>query len=82
MNAEDFQSMPIDKRVNLVLNQGNLLLERIFMFYVIKLYAMNGLFVEIWYQQINNRIDKVKLVHIDDVLHLYEKQINISDLFH
>jgi hypothetical protein len=48
---------------------------------VIKLYAFRGLFIEIWYQQISNRIEKLQLVEMEDVLHLYESQINISDLF-
>lgn len=82
MNPDDFQNLPAERRVNLVLSEGNELLDRIYMFYVVKLYAFRGLFVEIWYQQISNRIDKIRLVEIEDVLHLYESQINISDLFH
>lgn len=81
MNPNDFQDLPAERRVNLVLTEGHLLLERIYMFYVIKLFTFRGLFIEIWYQQISNRIDKIQLVEIDDVLHLYESQINISDLF-
>lgn len=82
MNPDDFQNLPAERRVSLVLSEGNELLDRIYMFYVVKLYAFRGLFVEIWYQQISNRIDKIRLVEIEDVLHLYESQINISDLFH
>jgi hypothetical protein len=82
MNPDDFQNLPAERRVSLVLSDGIELLDRIYMFYVVKLYAFRGLFVEIWYQQIGNRIDKIKLVEVDDVLHLYESQINISDLFH
>lgn len=81
MNPQDFQDLPLERRVNLLLTEGNELLERIYMFYVVKLYAYRGLFIEIWYQQISNRIDKVQLVEMEDVLHLYESQINISDLF-
>ncbi|HLO89972.1 MAG TPA: hypothetical protein VK172_02295 [Lentimicrobium sp.] len=81
MNPEDFQELPVERRVNLVLSEGHELLDRIYMFYVIKLYAFRGLFIEIWYQQISNRIEKLQLVEMEDVLHLYESQINISDLF-
>lgn len=81
MSPEEFNDLPADKKLELILTDGRELLERIYMFYVIKLYAFEGLFIEIWYQQISNRIDKVVLVDLDDVSHLYESQINISDLF-
>lgn len=81
MNPEEFIELPDNKKLELILTDGRELLERIYMFYVIKLYAYRGLYVEIWYQQISNRIDKVLLVDLDDVSHLYESQINISDLF-
>lgn len=81
MTPEEFIELPDNTKLELVLSDGRELLERIYMFYVVKLYAYRGLYVEIWYQQISNRIEKVILVDLDDVSHLYESQINISDLF-
>ncbi|MGE5382144.1 MAG: hypothetical protein ACM3PX_01810 [Omnitrophica WOR_2 bacterium] len=81
MTRREFLNLPVNSKVTLVLSEGHELLERIFMYYVVKLYEVDGIFVEIWYQQISNKIDKVQLVEMDDVLHLYEGQINISDLF-
>lgn len=73
--------MPVEEKVTTVLGQGIELLERIYVYYIIKLYKLDDLFVEIWYKQTTIRIDKVELVELDDVIHLYESQINISDLF-
>jgi len=81
MNPEEFLQLPIEKKVTMVLSNGQELLDRIYIYYVIKLYSLNNLYVEIWYQQTTNRIDRVNLVELEDVIHLYESQINISDLF-
>ena len=77
----EFQKMPVPEQVTTVLGRGAELLDRIHVYYVIRLYKLENLFVEIWYHQTTNRIDKVILVKLDDVIHLYESQINISDLF-
>lgn len=81
MTPDDFLKLPIEQKVTLLLGEGNELLERIYMYYSVKLYTIDGFYVEIWYQQISNKIDKVLLVDLEDVVHLYESQINISDLF-
>lgn len=81
MNPDEFLQLPIEKKVTMVLSNGQELLDRIYIYYVIKLYSLHDLYVEIWYQQTTNRIDRVNLVELEDVIHLYESQINISDLF-
>lgn len=77
----DFQNMSVSEQVTTVLGRGMELLDRIYIYYVVRLYKLDNLFIEIWYHQTTNRIDKVLLVDLDDVIHLYESQINISDLF-
>lgn len=77
----DFQNMSVSEQVTTVLGRGMELLDRIYIYYVVRLYKLDNLFVEIWYHQTTNRIDKVLLVEMDDVIHLYESQINISDLY-
>lgn len=81
ITADEFNRMSIEERVTTILGQGTELLERIYVYYVIKLYSLNDFQVEIWYQQTTNRIDRVNVVVLEDVIHLYENQINISDLF-
>lgn len=81
MTIQEFSSLPVQEQVSVVLSNGTELLDRIYVYYVVRLYHIGDLYVEIWYQQLSNRIDKVQVVEIDDVIHLYESQINISDLF-
>ncbi|MDY0101809.1 MAG: hypothetical protein RBS07_02665 [Lentimicrobium sp.] len=78
---QQFIKMPVEEQVTTVLGRGVELLDRIYIYYIVKLYKLDDLFVEIWYKQTTSRIDKVELVQMDDVIHLYERHINISDLF-
>lgn len=80
MSIEEFMMMPKPERVHRVLTEGNELMYRIYLYYTIKLYQFSDFFVEIWYLPSSNRIDKVRIVDIDDVMHLYEKEIDISDI--
>lgn len=81
LTAERFSQLSINDQVTTALSNGQELLERIFVNNIIKLYQLDGFYVEIWYQQITNRITRVGVVSLDDVIHLYESQINIADLF-
>lgn len=81
MTPEEFYNLSIERKVNLVLTYGKELLDRVYMYYVIKLYLISGFHVEIWYHQTTKKIDRIKIVDIEEVLHLYESQINISDLY-
>jgi hypothetical protein len=81
ITAEKFSGLPVEEQVTTLLGQGTELLERIYINYIIKMYSLTDFHVEIWYQQITNRIDRVQVVQIGEVIHLYESQINISDLF-
>jgi len=81
MTVDEFMALPAHARASLVLNEGKELMDRIYIFYIIKLFAFSGMFVELWYKPASNKIDKVIIVEMEDVLHLYEKNIDISDLF-
>lgn len=82
MTIDEFMSNPMHERATLLLKDGSELMNRIYLFYNIKLFGFSGFFVEIWYHQVSNHIDKILVVELEDVLHLYEKNIDISDLFH
>lgn len=68
-------------KASLVLDQGQEVMNRIYLFYNIKLYLFAGIYVEIWYKQTTNKIDKLIVVELADVMHLYESQINIQDIY-
>lgn len=81
MTIDEFMSYPASERASLVLTEGEELMHRIYIYYIIRLYRLSDFFVEIWYAQSSNKIDKILVVDLEDVLHLYEKNIDISDLF-
>jgi len=81
MTIDEFMSYPASERASLVLTKGEELMHRIYIYYIIRLYRLSDFFVEIWYSQTSNKIDKILVVDLEDVLHLYEKNIDISDLF-
>ena len=63
---QQFIKMPVEEQVTTVLGRGVELLDRIYIYYIVKLYKLDDLFVEIWYKQTTSRIDKVELVQMDD----------------
>jgi hypothetical protein len=81
ISKNEFLGQPKPEQVHRVIKDGEELMSRIFAYYNIKLFKYADFFVEIWYQQLSNTIDKVVIVEEDDVLHHYDKKIDISDLF-
>lgn len=81
MTIDQFMSYSPQERTSMVLTEGREILDRIFMYYIIRLYKYSDFYVELWYQTASNHIDKILVVDLEDVLHLYEKNIDISDLF-
>ena len=81
MKEIEFIALSHAEKVFLVLDQGQELMNRIYIFYNIKLYLFSDFYVEIWYKQTTNKIDKLIIVELADVVHLYESQINIKDIF-
>jgi hypothetical protein len=81
MKEIEFLALSHQEKVELLFDNGQELMNRIYVFYNIKLFSLFDFYVEIWYKQTTNKIDKVIVVKLDDVVHLYESQINIQDLF-
>ncbi len=81
LSIDDFLSLPKPERVHRVLTQGCELMHRILKKHTIKLFKFSGFFVEIWYLPSSNKIDKIRIMDIEEVLHLYENEIDISDLY-
>ncbi len=81
LRKNEFLALSKPEQARLLIKDGEELMGRIFAFYSIKLFKYSDFFVEIWYKQGPNTIDKVVIVDGDDVVHLYDKKIDISDLF-
>jgi len=81
MTRTQFSELTINEKIELVIDNGTEILNRIFLFYVIRLYCIEDFYVEVWYKTSSNKIDRVEPVQIEDVFHLYERNIDIEDLF-
>ena len=81
MTRTQFSELSINEKIELVIDDGTEILNRIFLFYVIRLYSIEEFYVEVWYKTSTNKIDRVEPVQIEDVFHLYERSIDIEDLF-
>lgn len=81
MTRTQFSELTINEKIELVIDDGTEILNRIFLFYVIRLYSIEDFYVEVWYKTSTNKIDRVEPVQIEDVFHLYERNIDIEDLF-
>ncbi|NVO19618.1 MAG: hypothetical protein HXX13_07950 [Bacteroidetes bacterium] len=81
MTPDQFRHLTSLQQMELLFDQGRELMCRIFVFYNIRLYTIGDFFVEVWYRQTTNKIDRIIIMGIDSVLELYENQIKLSDLF-
>jgi hypothetical protein len=79
ISRTEFQMIDNVEKMALLFDQGREVMSRIYMYYNIKLYSLNDFFVEVWYRQSSNTVDK--MADMDRVFHLYEKSIDTSDLF-
>lgn len=81
ISRESFNRMKIEDQIRIAFEEGFELMRRTWLYYTVKLYKVGPIYVEVWYRPHHNRIDKVEAVELTDILHLYEKEIDITDLF-
>jgi hypothetical protein len=81
MSPEQFRQLTSLQQIELLFEQGRLLIARIFVFYNIRLYTFKDFFVEVWYRQTTNKIDRIVVLELDSVIDLYENQIKLNDLY-
>ena len=80
MDRASFEKATFKEQVYIVLEQGKEITSRQFLFYVIKLYSLSDFFAEVWYIPTSNKIDKVEILDVDEMLHLYRHDFDISSL--
>jgi hypothetical protein len=78
MTPEMFLNLKGVQQIEVLFEHGRETLSRIYLFYNIKLYVLYDFFVEVWYQQTTNRIDRIQVLKEEDVLDIYEKQIELE----
>jgi hypothetical protein len=80
VKSNEFRKLTIFRQVELLFEEGRHVLSRIYLFYNVHLYIYSGFYVEIWYRQADNKIERVILLDQTDVLDLYDSQIGLSDI--
>ncbi|MCF8231473.1 MAG: hypothetical protein K9J27_04730 [Bacteroidales bacterium] len=78
LTKKDFEALSLVEKAEHTLETGDEIMARIYMYYLIKLFAVDNFFVEIWYHQTSNHIAKVKTIEEEDILHHYGNEIDIS----
>lgn len=79
MEPKKFIQLPIDERANYLWANGEFVANRIYYNQTVKLYALNGYWVEVW---INNEgIDRMEPLEDEKVLKLYISGIDVQKLF-
>lgn len=77
---KDFNSLPKNEQVYTLFHEGKELLDRKQGDFVIKLFSVRELFVEIWYNSGRNIIEKIQVVHEEDLIKIYDREIKLSQL--
>ena len=80
MKSDDFRKLTIFRQVEMLFEKGHHVLSRIYLFYNVHLYTLAGFYVEIWYRQADNKIERVIILDESDVLDLYDNQIGLSEI--
>ncbi|MFO7873232.1 MAG: hypothetical protein R6U62_01980 [Bacteroidales bacterium] len=80
MNKSKFDNAPLKEKVYQILEKGKPITNRQFLHFNIRLYGLNDFFAEIWYIPAVNKIDRVETLTTDEVLHMYKRFFDISDL--
>lgn len=80
MKRSAFEKASLKEKVYITLEQGKEISSRQFLYFNIKLYSLSGYFAEVWYIPASNKIDKVETLSIDEVLHVYRNDFDISSL--
>lgn len=81
MNAiQEFNKLPKNEQVYTLFHDGKELLERVDGEFVIKLFSVHEIYVEIWYNRMRNIIENIMVVKEEDLMQSYEDEIKLSQL--
>jgi len=75
-----FNELPKNEQVYTLFHDGKELFQRLEKNFIIRLFAVNGEFVEIWYNQKKNIIEKIDVVDNSELYINYGDSINLHEL--
>ncbi|MDA3904648.1 MAG: hypothetical protein PF484_01095 [Bacteroidales bacterium] len=78
---EAFQQLSIVQQMLLIMDTGYTLLARKEYPLSIKLFELNGFYVEVKYHYLDNKIVSVEVVNLDDVTDDYLANIHIENIY-
>ncbi|MEI6575028.1 MAG: hypothetical protein WCO63_02500 [Bacteroidota bacterium] len=80
-SAHEFVKFPLLRQAQFLFSHGRELMSRLEGDYIVKLYSIEAFYVEVWYLQLLNKIIRVEIVDMEDVIPAYEDEIDISDAY-
>jgi len=80
ITIEDFSRLPKNEQVYKLFHEGKEVFARKHLQRIVKLFLIESLFVEVWYCPHMNIIEKIKVIDEEELIDLYEKEINIKEL--
>lgn len=77
---QNFSSLPKNEQVYTLFHEGKEVLDRRDGEFVIKLFSVQELYVEVWYNSSRNIIEQIQVISEEDLVRIYDKEINLSQL--
>lgn len=81
MRKSEFKKADLDKKIQLVLENGHYIDKRETLDYSIDLYSLYGFFVEILYSSTNKWIEEIEILENQIILDSYLQEIQLNELF-
>ena len=80
-SPNEFGQYPLVRQAQILFDQGRELMSRMEGDYILRLFALEEFYVEVWYLPTLNKINKVEIVNMDEVMADYEDEIDIRDAY-
>lgn len=80
MQKSNFYDMSTSSRTQYIWLYGSYTMSRDFLNYTIALYELGGFFVEVWYSEEMDEVEKIEILEDDYQLDFYLPYIDISNL--
>jgi hypothetical protein len=77
---KNFSELPKNEQVYQLFRNGKELFVKRNKNFIVRLFALSGIFVEIWYDNRQNRIERIEVIDEDQLLNTYQDELNIGEL--
>lgn len=73
---KDFEKLTLNERADYVWQHAKYINNRSYYGYSINLYGLNGTYIEVWYFENTQQIEKVEVLKNEKIIEQYLKQLN------